>query len=235
MPVLLLARGDQESRNLLRRAIEARYGLGPPAIESLKLELKGRVRTKIGPVAAWIPLEGIAYFKFPFSVRWNYTTHTAGLVRSDNADGFDGSVCRQRHGSQTRVFADAASVASARAQLWALSGLLLMPLSEPYVELRASGAHSLDAVNHDCTVTAHLQLNEDYSLGFATTECLNPATRRQQTFALRLNEGQKVVGGLMLPGKITLERDNHAEMEVTPVAAEINPPLDEAIFRLEID
>ena len=35
MPVLLLARGDQDSKSLLRRAIEARYGLGPPAIETL--------------------------------------------------------------------------------------------------------------------------------------------------------------------------------------------------------
>ncbi len=56
MPVLLLARGDQESKALLRRAIEARYGLGPPVLETLKLQLKGRARAKVGPVTTWVPL-----------------------------------------------------------------------------------------------------------------------------------------------------------------------------------
>ncbi|MCC6805521.1 MAG: hypothetical protein IT319_21755, partial [Anaerolineae bacterium] len=73
MPVLMLARGDQDSKNLLRHAIEARYGLGPPAMDTLKVEMKGRARTKVGPVATWIPVEGAACFRFPHASRWDYT------------------------------------------------------------------------------------------------------------------------------------------------------------------
>lgn len=233
MPVLLLARGDQESRSLLRRAIEARYGLGPPAIESLKLELKGRARTRLGPVTTWIPLDGIAYFKFPFSVRWNFTTHAAGLVRSENAEAFDGATCRKQHGGQASTFDSPEYAASARARLWTISALLLMPLSEPHVELRTTGERSLDAINHDCGVTAHLQLNDDHSLTVTSTECINPASHKTQTFLLRLSSGQKVVGGLMLPEKIATSWDDHTELELCPVTAEINPPLDESIFRLD--
>ena len=89
MPVLLLARGDQDSKMMLRHAIEARYGLGPPAIETLKLQLKGRTRAKIGPVAAWVPLEGTAYFKFPFSIRWNFTMRPGGVALSSGEEAFE--------------------------------------------------------------------------------------------------------------------------------------------------
>lgn len=232
MPVLLLARGDQESRNCLRRAIEARYGLGPQALESLKLEIKGRTRAKLGPVATWIPLEGIAYFKFPFSIRWNFTTHTAGLVHSQNAEAFDGQIYRRHHGSHTHVVADSTTVTALRAQVWTIGAQLLMPLSEPYVELRASDARSIDAINHECGVTAHLDLNEDYSLHCTSTIYQNPANGKPQSFALRLMESQHLVGDLMLPAKVALEWDDRPEMELTPIAATVNPPLDDAIFRL---
>ena len=90
MPVLLLARGDQESKALLRRAIEARYGLGPPVLETLKLQMKGRVRAKVGPVTTWIPLEVTAYFKFGFSARWDYTARPVGVAVSSGTEAFDG-------------------------------------------------------------------------------------------------------------------------------------------------
>jgi hypothetical protein len=233
MPVLLLARGDQDSRSLLRRAIEARYGLAPPTIESLRLELKGRSRAKIGPVATWVSLEGIAYFKFPFSVRWNFTTHAAGLVHTEHAEAFNNAASSKQHGSQFQRFEDAEHVASARARLWAINTLLLMPLSEPHVELRATGERSLDAINHDCELTAHLQLNDDHTLAYTSAMCLNNATQKIQTYTLSASDGQAIIGGLMLPGKITISWDNHPETELKPVAAEINPPLDDALFEIK--
>ena len=38
MPVLLLAQGDPRAKDMLRKAIEARYGLRPVPLESLKLD-----------------------------------------------------------------------------------------------------------------------------------------------------------------------------------------------------
>ncbi|MEO8396250.1 MAG: hypothetical protein ABI700_24865 [Chloroflexota bacterium] len=234
MPVLLLARGDQDSRTLLRRAIEARYGLGPPAIETLKLHLKGRTRTKIGPVATWVPLEGTAYFKFPFSLRWNFTMRPGGVTLSSGEEAFDGEVCRTRHNRDPiTVVSDAEHVASAQARIWTTGAFLLMPLAEYYVELRLGGERNLDATNTDARVTTRLSLNEDHTLDSTMTECVNPATGKRQNFSIQLSEGQEPVGDLMLPRKISVFWDKQPEFELAPVGVEINAAYDEALFRLE--
>ena len=233
MPVLLLARGDQESKTLLRHAIEARYGMSPQAIDTLKLEVKGRTRLKIGPVATWIPLDGIAYFKFPFSVRWNFTTHPIGVLRGGGEEAFDGAVCRKRKGKEVTVIKDIEPMKSTHARLWAMSALLLMPLSEHFVELHVIGDNTLDATHVVQGITARLRLHDDHTVDSASTECVNPATKKVQSFTLRLSEGQKEVGGLMLPSKIGVWWDEQPEMEVSPLSAEINPLVDEGVFRLE--
>jgi hypothetical protein len=188
---------------------------------------------KIGPVATWIPLDGIAYFKFPFSVRWNFTTHPVGVLRGGGEEAFDGAVCRKRKGDEVTLIKDSEPVKSTYARLWAMSALLLMPLSEHFVELRANGDNTLDATHVEHGITAHLRLNDDHTLDSASTECMNPATKKVQSFSLRLSEGQKEVGGLMLPNKIALWWDEQPDMEISPVSAEINPAVDEGMFKLE--
>jgi len=234
MPVLLLARGDQDSRTLLRRTIEARYGLGPPAIETPKLDLKGRTRTKIGPVATWVPLEGTAYFKFPFSIRWNFIMRPAGVALSSGEEAFDGETCRKRHNKEAvTVVSDATQVESAQARVWTVGATLLMPLTEHYVELRISGEHNLDAMNTDNHITTRLSLNEDHSLASTTTECINPSTGKRQNFSIQLSEGQTVIGDLMLPRKFSMCWDNQPEYELAPVGVEVNAAYSEGWFRLE--
>ena len=79
MPVLLLAQGDTTSKDMLRHAIEARYGLRPPVLESLQIDFKGRVRAKLGPINTWVPVEATAYFNFPTSMRWDFSVKAAGV------------------------------------------------------------------------------------------------------------------------------------------------------------
>jgi hypothetical protein len=236
MPVLLLAHGDQDSKTMLRRAIEARYGLGPPAIETLRLELKGRTRTKLGPVATWMPLEGIAYFKFPLSVRWDFTIRPVGVALNSGVEAFDGVTCRKRPNREPiAIIDDADHVASVRARLWAISAVLLMPLAEHFVELRGTGERALDAIHTEAGITAHLQLNEDHTLDYAATDCLNPSSGEMQTYTLHQADGQAIVGDLMLPRKVATFWDDQPEMELSPVTVESNPTLDEGFFRLERD
>lgn len=236
MPVLLLARGDQDSKNLLRHAIEARYGLGPPAIETLRLDLKGRTRAKLGPVTTWMPIEGIAYFKFPLSVRWDFTVRPVGVALSSSTEAFDGATCRkQQKGAEVTVNEDADSVASAQSRLWAICALLLTPLAEHFVELQATGERTLDAVHTEAGIRARLHLNEDFTLDHAATDCLNPNSGAKQTYTLRLTEGQAIVGDLMLPRKVATFWDDQPEMELSPVAIESNPAVDDGLFRLEHD
>lgn len=235
MPVLLLAHGDPESKTLLRHAIEARYGLGPPAIETLRIELKGRTRARVGPVNTRMSLEGIAYFKFPLAVRWDYTIRPVGVALTSKTEAFDGDTCRRRESRTVTTVDDAEHVASVRARLWAICALLLTPLAEHFVELKTAGERALDAIHTETGITSHLQLNEDHTLDFTSTECLNPATGKRQTFSLRMSEGQAVVGEMMMPRKVGTFWDDQPDMELSAVAVENNPAVDDGLFRLEHD
>jgi hypothetical protein len=234
MPVLLLARGDQESKALLRRAIEARYGLGPPVLETLKLQMKGRVRTRVGPVTTWVPLDVTAHFKFGFSARWDYTARPVGVAVSSGTDAFDGTKLYQRRGHDPiTVIQDAAQVNAMRARLWVINALMLTPLGDHFVELRATGERSFEATHREMGLTARLQLKEDDTLEYAETESLNPDTGTPQTYAVRVSEGHSIVSGLILPRKIGFTWDNQVAIEVTPTSAETNLSVDDSMFRLE--
>ncbi|HVU10025.1 MAG TPA: hypothetical protein VHD90_02055 [Phototrophicaceae bacterium] len=236
MPVLLLARGDQPSRTLLRRAIEARYGLGAPALETCKLEVKGRARAKIGPVATWVTLEGTSYLKFPFLLRWNFSMRPAGVAITSSALAFDGEVARRRDGKdRVTVVEGAAEAVSMRARLWAVCAALLTPLTEHYVELKTIDARSFEARHTEAKIAARLHLHDDDTLDFTATECLNPASGTQETFTLQLSDGQTMFGDLMMPRKIAVLWGDQAEIEIAPVKAECNIPLDDSLFRLESD
>jgi hypothetical protein len=234
MPVLLLARGDQESKALLRRAIEARYGLGPPALETLKLQLKGRARAKVGPITTWIPLEITVYLKFAFAVRWDFNAHPVGIPISSGAEAFDGETYRRRHSHDPiSVLNTAEEIASMRARLWAMSALLLTPLGEHFVELKAVGERCFDATHRDLGLTTRLQLKPDDTLDFVETRCLNPATGTMQTFSVYALNGQQTVGNLILPRRMGIAWDKQPEVEFSATAANTNLAVDDSVFRLE--
>src|SRR5262245_24666361 len=140
-----MAQGDAEAKDLLRKAIEARYGLRPPALESLQIDFKGRSRAKVGPITAWVPVEATAYFKFPTAMRWDFTVKPVGVSVQRGVDSFDGTTYRQqRGGSAVQVIPDSQQINSVQSRLWAIAALLLTPLGEQFVKLTATGAQPLD-------------------------------------------------------------------------------------------
>ncbi len=219
---------------LLRNAIEARYGLGPPALETLTLRIKGRQRAHLGPLALWAAVDGAAYFRFPLTARWDYAARIAGLTFRKDSISFDDPVMRRRQRNQV-VTDDSALLESVRARLWAGCALLLIPLSEAFVELRVTDDFCLDAINADAGVTAHLQLNQDYSLAAVSTDCINPANGKLETFTIRLAGGLALLDDLILPRELTLWWNDQLESELAPVSAASNEPLDDGFFHLQHD
>jgi hypothetical protein len=142
MPVLLLARGDKEGKELLRRALEARYGVGAPAIDTLKIEFKGRKRARLGPVATWVPMDGTLTYNAPLCARIDYTARPAGLPLISQADAFDGTIYRKRRGREVvEVVTQSDQAQSVQKRLWTAAALLLTPLVEHFVELHATSEH----------------------------------------------------------------------------------------------
>ncbi len=234
MPVLLLARGDREGKELLRRALEARYGVGAPAIDTLTIEFKGRKRARLGPVTTWVALEGSLSYNAPLCGRVEYTARPAGLTLVTQSDAFDGTVYRKRRGRDiVEVVTQADEAQSLQRRLWAAAALLLTPLVEHFVEIHATSDKSFTATNTDTDDTAHLYLNDDFSLLYVTTECYNPSEDCIQTFTFRLMDGQTDLNSLVVPRKIAAHWEETPEFELTPISVEVNPAFDPNLFRLE--
>jgi hypothetical protein len=235
MPVLLLAYGDPKAKDLLRHAIEARYGARPPVLESLKLDFKGRARARVGPVTAWVPVEATAYFQFPNAMRWDFVVKPMGLPVQRGVESLHENVYRVSRGKSPQIVTDQAQIVYLRRRLWAIAALLLTPLGESFVKLSATDSqpHSFQVTNTRIDDTVSLSLRADYTVESVQATCLNPETQRDQRFIMRLSEALIELDELLLPEKIEVLWDNDPSYEIEATDAVINPPLAASIFTLE--
>ena len=235
MPVLLLARGDKEGRELLRRALQARYGLGAPALESLSIHLEGRTRVKVGPLTNWASLQVLVRFVFPNHGRWDATVRALGMTLRSSSSAVEDSSYRRRVGtSPVETISNPDHARAARLRLMVWSTMLLTPLAEQSIELKATGERSFEAANLETRDTVQVALHEDYTVDTISATSLNPDQNyREQIFTLQVSGGQIAVNDLMLPARVTVSWDNAPEYEVAPVSVEMNTPFADAVFRLE--
>lgn len=233
MPVLLLAYGDPKAKDLLRRAIEARYGLRPPAIESLQLQFNGRARARLGPVSTWVPVEAAAYFHLPKAMRWDFTVKPFGLQIQRGVESFNGETYRStRGGKPVTVETRTEIVQSLRRRLWTVAALLLTPLGEGFVQLALNADKSFHARNAQLDDTVTVFLRPNHTIEYAQVECLNPDTNRQQKFMLRLSEEQVSINDLMLPAKISAFWDDEPTFEIEPISADSVTVIADEMFTL---
>ncbi|MDX2162846.1 MAG: hypothetical protein SF162_16120 [bacterium] len=232
MPVLLLSRGDPKSKDVLRRALTARYGIGAPALDTLCIAFTGRTRLKVGPITTWVPVEGRVRFRFPFAASWEYTVRPAGLPLHHVRVAFDGSrICRQQPGKPP-VADDNSSVNAMRQQVWANTTALLCPLSGSAIELKAVNDHRLVVTHTEHGTHVAMQLNPDYTVSAIETSTTDPADGIQKPYRLEFSGGQRLIDGLMLPHTITMYWGDEIDCELHPVRADINPEIDDSAFQI---
>lgn len=233
MPVLLLAYGDPQAKDLLRKAIESRYGLLPPAIEALHLRFKGRARAKVGPVTTWVPVDLAAYFHFPKAMRWDFTVKPLGLPVQRGVESFDGEVYRSMRGSRTSEMSAEDQLDHLRSRLWAVAALLLTPLSEGHIKLSQAGANCFNATHTMIGEMVQVMLRPDHSIEQVQVECMNPDTHKRQWFRLRPSVEHVEIEGLRLPSKIAASWDDEPSFEVEPIGADNVVNIPDGVFKLE--
>lgn len=234
MPVLLLAQGDKEARDLLRQAIEARYALQPPAIERLRVHCKRQEKAQIGPLTFGVAADVRIYFHFPKAIRWDVTARKFGLTLRQSTDAFDGTTYQQVRGSQINRITDANPIQSMRQQLWAIMAVLLTPLNEHFVSVTmADEPNSFDATNTETNDVVRLRLLANHALESVSVTCLNLEIGKEQVYTIRVSSELSNVDGLLLPRKISMLWDDRLTCEVEPVAAENNAPITDGIFSLD--
>lgn len=236
VPVLLLAQGDAQAKDLLRRSIQARYGLRPPALESLAIQFKGRVRARVGPVSMWVPLEASGRFCFPVAMRWDFSVKAVGVSIGSGSEAFDGETYRvTRTGRAPNREADSPAAYSMQRRLWAIAAVLLTPLGDHFVKLEAGGEDELTAINTRIDSAVKLHLRPNNTLDYAEVPCLNPDTNEQAIFTLRLSEELIPMDDLIVPSKISAFWGNEPYFEIEPVSADANLIIANEVFRLETD
>jgi len=235
MPVLLLAQGDTQAKDLLRKAIQARYGLRPPALESLHINFKGRARAKLGPVNMWVPVEAIGRFCFPDKMRWDFAVKAVGVQLNSGTEAFDGTTYHNSRKSKSAVSNDdQQQVESMQHRLWAIAAVMLTPLGEMFVKLKANATNELEACNTKFNGAVNLHLRADQTLNYVETNCLNPDSGRQETFTLRLSDELVSFGDLILPTKISAFWNNESYIEIEPTDAAANPTITDDVFQLVV-
>lgn len=233
MPVLLLCRGDKEGKELLRKAIKARYGLGAPAFEAIAVALKGRKRVKIGPMHTWLPMEATLSLQFPFVARWDFNLKGVGLKVNAGSRAFDGSRYRVRARGSAETPPQEVLVRSARLRLWATAALLLTPLGEANIEINAAGERAFTARHLETGDQLIVSLRENFSVERITTRISNPeAGSKEQTFTLFVHEGNQEISGLILPAQVSAMWDDIPEYELSPCAVDLQPTFGEGFFEL---
>lgn len=233
MPVLLLCQGDPTARDYLKRAIEARYGINPPVIESLKIDFRGRARAKIGPISAWMPLDARLYLRFPAEFRWQVTIKPLKLPVETRTEAFDGEFYRvQKRGNKPVPVTDSGAVNSMRRRLRAFSAILLTPLSDTHIRISDGGMNDIIAEDPSVKDGVRLSMRPDFTLDYVTTRCMNPETNDMQTMRISIDSEQHPVDDLMLPHKMMLFWDDEASIEIEPTAVHMNPTFNHSTFSL---
>jgi len=233
MPVLLLAQGDPQAKDLLRKAIQARYGLRPPTLESLHITFKGRARAKLGPVTMWVPVEAIGRFCFPDKMRWDFVVKAVGVQLNSGTEAFDGTAYRNTRKSKSAIVSDdQQQIESMQHRLWAIAAVMLTPLGEMFVKLKANAIDQLEACNTRFDGAVNLHLRADQTLDYVETTCLNPDTDTREIFTLRLSDELVSFGDLILPSKISAFWNNESYFEIEPMDAAANPTIADDVFGL---
>lgn len=184
MPVLLLAQGDPEAKNKLRKAIDLRYGPRPLMVDSLALAYKGRVKTRVGPVSTWAAFEAQSIHRFPQFLRLDWTTRSMGVKSTTTCETFDGEHYRASKGGVLETVDSAERLRLLRMRIWSLACGMLTPLSDSQITLDNFGDYGFSArhsqINERCTV----MLRPDYTVESIELVAVNPRTAARQ--ALRI-------------------------------------------------
>lgn len=235
MSVLLLARGDSLAKDLLRSAIESRYGLHPPVLDALQLEVKGRMLARLGPVSGWLPISATLTYKLPLSFHYDYTLRMSGVPVRRSVQAYDGMVLRREESGEPTVMTDPQLIQSVQQRLWTTLALLLTPLTESYVTLHAPAERMIEATNTETDDTALIVLSDEYRVEYVQATAFNTQEEENQVFKLELSEQYVELGGLLLPETVTCSWDDEPFLELEPVEVLLNPPIDDHLFILDED
>lgn len=220
MSFLSLAKGDPAARNLLQRAIRARYGLRPVAVESLRLALVGRAR---GPLGLPARVEAVFSYVRASHGRWERTRKLFGLQLGTAAESFDGAACYRRQGSDLSKVVDPPILESLRLRLWAEFAQLLTPLTEANVVLKSIDERSFQTMlESEPATVATVTLNPDDTVAVVSVQRYRESDQRIAPFVIQPLGGLQTLDGFAFPRQLVFQWGDDPPENLTVLRAEPN-------------
>ena len=235
MSFLTLAQGDPTGKDLLKKAVVARYGPSLPAMDSLRVVYEGRSRGQVGPLPVWARVRATVTYRFPDQMKWDFRIRMLFFFRSGFTTSFDGETVYEQKGLHATPIHDENETKSARLRAWMETVFFFSPLiANDAVRVEGIDAHSFRALlpgQIDDPVI--VRLHDDYTLRELEVVRWDPVMKTPRKQFLRPVGGLATVDGLIMPQKLQRFWEDELFMELTPVAAERNPDLAEGEFVLE--
>lgn len=239
MSFFILAQTNPIGRDLLRKLVATRYGVSPPAMDTLRIRFEGRSKATLMGLSQWAKVEATATYMFPDRYRWDFRIRMFRLLRSSFTTSFDGSAVYEQRGLNATRNAEAAAVTSARRRAWAETLLFISPLlvnenaRVEGLDMTSFRAFMPGAQGDDDAATVHL--DEQNRMTEVTINRMDPADGQHKRQSLRPSGELTRVDTLVVPQIIGRYWDDELFMELSPVEVELNPELSLKHFVLETE
>ena len=223
MSFLSLAKGDPAARDLLQRAVRARYGLRPLPIESARMELAAQRKGWLGlPVKVSVVMSFVTDSHW----RWDEQWRLLGLPINSFSVSYDSGFVYHRKGQTVERSNDVPVIQNAHRRLWGEASALLTPLTMPGVVLKFVSERIFTASpENNPDITAEIRLNADDTVDVVRTDGYHPELRQVHPLGIRPVGGLQTLDGFTVPKQVTYEWGNLDPQTFTIVKAEANPKI----------
>ena len=223
MSFLSLSRGDPQARDLLQKAIRARYGLRPLPLDSVRLWMTGKGQ---GPLGLFTTVT-VTMSLIPGSHwRWEQTGHLLGITTGSFTVTYDGGAAYERRGGSVTQANDPAIVQGARCRLWLESASMLTPLTAPDVTLKAVDERTFQAMPEpESNDTATIRLNADDTVAAVEASCYHAGQKCEKLFVIQPAGGLQTLEGFTVPRQLVYQWDGERPQRFNVIRAEANPKI----------
>ncbi len=230
MSFLSLSRGDPAARDLLQRAIRARYGLRPLPVESVRLEMERQDKGPLGlPVKLVIDCRYITASHW----RWDQVRKLFGLAIGRCTMSFDGGAYYERSGKNLTRLTEPRALDGMYRRLWAEAASLLTPLTAPEVIVKSIDECTFQAAqDSESGIVATILLNADDTVAAVETNCYHPTYQREMRLSILPGGGLQTLNGFTVPRQIAFQWADEPPLAFTVINAEANPKIPLTEFSL---
>ncbi|MEP7285770.1 MAG: hypothetical protein ABI947_08380 [Chloroflexota bacterium] len=231
MSFLSLARGDREARDLLQRAIRARYGQRPIAIESVRLSMTARSKGPFGlPAQQTVTAAYVAEGRW----RWDQSTKLFGFSLGQSEVAFINDHYYERAKNISHQKDSPETVQAVRRRLWSELAFFLTPLTVLGVTVTTVDDHTFRAVRDlQPSDSATILLGEGDTVS-VQTEAYRPTPGRVEPLTISSQGELQMFEGFIVPKRIVYRWGDASAEVFTVIKAEANPTIPVTDFILSV-